>query len=1045
MRYPKNISEKLEASLFRNPTAEYRGIPFWSWNCKLTKEKIDWQLDCFQKMGFGGVDIHPRTGLDTEYLGEEYMELTRYAVERCKEKGLICWLYDDDRFPSGSAGGKATKNIRFCGRYLLLTKQRKGAEDLPVFCGNKKSFEEALEAGAKPGGYFAAAYCISLHDGRLKSYIRIQNEEEAQKLLDAGENVWFAYVKIMEKETWFEDSPYVDTMNPEAVREFIKTVYEAFDRTAGEEFGKGIPAIFTDEPRMGKHSPIFTGESCGDVTIPYTEYLDEQMQKRFGVSPLEIAPEYIWELEDNSRSVRRYQYREAAAECFVSAFMDQIADWCKGHGIAMTGHVLSEETLYAQTFALGDCMRCYRKMDLPGIDILADFREFMTVKQAVSVARQNGREGTVSELYGVTQWDCSFKTYKLQGDWQAALGITIRVPHLSHMSLKGEAKRDWPGSVFFQSPWYEEFPLIENHFARLNTALTRGKPAVKIAVLHPVESMWLYFGPNSETAGIREELDRTFRETVEWLLYGTLDFDFISEALLTGQYHRGSGEDSLLRAGEAGYSAVLVAGLCTIRSTTLEILEDFRKRGGKIIFMGEIPKLTDAKPSEGAKRLAAECTHIPREREMLYRALEEERELEIRKANGCRSDNLFYQMRKDNDCRWLFICHVNERKGAVSLPENYSVWIRGYWKLTAYDTMTGNITAVRSEFRNGKTLYSCELYGEDSILLKLEKSDGSEKRYKEAEKIYKREQVASLERPDMYLRTEPNVLLLDYAEVSADGGEFSEKEEILRADNRLRRRFGFMPREERMNQPWHLQEGEHHRVKARYEIDSEIETGAFLALEQPRSCTVWMNGEKAEMKAEGFYVDPDIPCIRLPGLRRGRNDLVLEMDYHQKSGLENLYVLGDFDVELGGVRAVIREKRKRITIGDITGQGMPFYTGNLDYIFNLQIKEEGVYSIHIPKFCAPLLGAAVDGERKGVIAYAPHRLSLGYLAKGKHVLAIRLFGNRFNGFGTLHNADENFVWYGPDAYRTEGDAWTDCYCIRPSGILCKVGLERIVG
>ena len=29
-------------------------------------------------------------------------------------------------------------------------------------------------------------------------------------------------------------------------------------------------------------------------------------------------------------------------------------------------------------------------------------------------------EGVLSELYGVTSWDCDFRIYKHQGDWQAA-------------------------------------------------------------------------------------------------------------------------------------------------------------------------------------------------------------------------------------------------------------------------------------------------------------------------------------------------------------------------------------------------------------------------------------------------------------------------------------------------------------------------------------------------------------------------------------------------------------------------------------------------
>ena len=33
--YPKNKSAQLDLELFRNPTAEYRGAPFWSWNSRV--------------------------------------------------------------------------------------------------------------------------------------------------------------------------------------------------------------------------------------------------------------------------------------------------------------------------------------------------------------------------------------------------------------------------------------------------------------------------------------------------------------------------------------------------------------------------------------------------------------------------------------------------------------------------------------------------------------------------------------------------------------------------------------------------------------------------------------------------------------------------------------------------------------------------------------------------------------------------------------------------------------------------------------------------
>lgn len=125
-----------------------------------------------------------------------------------------------------------------------------------------------------------------------------------------------------------------------------------------------------------------------------------------------------------------------------------------------------------------------------------------------------------------------FRGHKLQGDWQTALGVTVRVPHLTWTTMAGEAKRDFPASIGYQSPWYKEYPLIENYFARLNKALRRGTPHVRLGVIHPIESYWLYWGPKNQTSGIREEMDENFDKLIKWLLFGTVDFDFISEALL---------------------------------------------------------------------------------------------------------------------------------------------------------------------------------------------------------------------------------------------------------------------------------------------------------------------------------------------------------------------------------------------------------------------------------------------------------------------------------------------------------------------------------
>ena len=108
MLYPQNLNKTLKDELFRCPGSEYRGTPFWAWNGKLEDETLAWQIDMLKKMGLGGFHMHVRTGMDAPYLDESFMGHIRFCVEQAKEKGMLAWLYDEDRWPSGSAGGIVT-------------------------------------------------------------------------------------------------------------------------------------------------------------------------------------------------------------------------------------------------------------------------------------------------------------------------------------------------------------------------------------------------------------------------------------------------------------------------------------------------------------------------------------------------------------------------------------------------------------------------------------------------------------------------------------------------------------------------------------------------------------------------------------------------------------------------------------------------------------------------------------------------------------------------------------------------------------------------
>jgi len=426
MLYKKAKDRQLKESLFRNPTGEYRGTPFWAWNGKLEKETLLEQIEIFKEMGFGGFHIHSRTGLETSYLGDAFMDFVKLCDQKAIEEGMLCWLYDEDRYPSGAAGGMVTQDMHYRARHLLLSRKQ-----YPAFEKDRETFDQFIQQGKKPRGYFLAAYRIVLRDGFLTEYDRVDPSAGREKdpAVQKG-HLWYAYVCLAKEDPWYNGQTYVDVLNPAAIRRFIEVTHQRYWKAVGSEFGKSIPAIFTDEPQVSCKSCMRFAESPRDVTISFTDDLPETYQEAYGENFLDVLPEVFWELPEGKVSLPRYRYHNHLADRFASSYADTLGKWCEDHGIALTGHLMSERTLYSQTLAMGEAMRSYRSFQLPGIDILCDAKEFSTAKQAVSVAHQYGREGVLSELYGVTHWDYDFKGYKLQGDWQAALGITIRVPHL---------------------------------------------------------------------------------------------------------------------------------------------------------------------------------------------------------------------------------------------------------------------------------------------------------------------------------------------------------------------------------------------------------------------------------------------------------------------------------------------------------------------------------------------------------------------------------------------------------------------------------------
>ena len=167
MKYFKhNETASIDNELFKAPTSEYRGAPFWAWNSSLDPDQLREQIDIFKEMGLGGFNMHVRQGLATPYLEKDFMDAVKACCEKAEKEEMYAWAYDEDRWPSGCVGGKLTADKRYRLRYLLMTAEPQTDDTLDT--------EKAKNEGAP---YYLGAFDIKVDEsGVMTSFRRLERD-----------------------------------------------------------------------------------------------------------------------------------------------------------------------------------------------------------------------------------------------------------------------------------------------------------------------------------------------------------------------------------------------------------------------------------------------------------------------------------------------------------------------------------------------------------------------------------------------------------------------------------------------------------------------------------------------------------------------------------------------------------------------------------------------------------------------------------------------------------------------------------------------------
>lgn len=1008
---------------FRNPTSEYRAMPFWSWNGHLDTEELKQQMDSFEQMGYGGFVIHSRIGLSDEYMGPLFMSCVEFCIDYAKQKNMRVFLYDDDRWPSGYGAGETTRdNPSYKARALLIS--RKHHPDGYHLTGRRQT-SRMTENGVIR---LLSAYRVELDEkGFLSEYRRVSGDD--------GEANLFAYEILTDELAWFNNSAYPDLLNPEATSRFLEVSYERYKEGLGERFGSSAEAIFTDEPQHILFHTLKKAFGEEDLILPYSFDMDRRFRTDMGYSILDRLPEVVWNTE-GPVSKTRYDYYRWTTETFADSYSRVLGDWCRQNGILFTGHLLKEESLESLSQCNGDAMIHYRHYDIPGIDILVDRREFQTAKQVQSVKNQYGKKGVICELFGVTNWDFPLRGHLRQANWLMALGTSIRVPHLAWMHMGGEAKRDYPAPLDFHSPWSGRYRIVEDHLARVNLFTSKGKPSVKVAVLNPVESYWAISGPDDQSLERRKRMSENLHKLTDWLLFSQMDFDFISEPLIGDLLHK----DRLgqLHFGRMKYDALVVPETYCIRDTTREFIREFAKRNGKVLM------LDGSEESDGVLSIGFDHDRLLDELEPL-------REIRITTENAKAADNIICHLNREGGDAYLFItaCSLAEDTTMYSSFRKHvedpiiTVSVKGIHSVFICEGETGQIRKIHSSLNDGWTVFSCVFHDNDSMMAFLKERDG-ENPAEEMPPVFS--DPINIKDVKGISLDEDNVLVLDIPHCYMDGVDYGT-EYILRADERFRRTAGYRMRSDAYVQPWVT--GNHnpigHTVRLDYSFLSELD-GIPVDLAFEGDAQIAFNGSTVDCSVHSrTYIDRMIRRVSIGYLRKGMNTISLEIPFGPGTDLEACFLLGEFGVRLEGGKTIVCALPSGIGWQSLTNQGLPFYGGNIDYITEVKLESDGRYCVSLPRFNAPIMDVSVDDGEFLPIVREPFRADLGYLEKGMHTIRFRCYGTRINQFGQIHNTEKSRTYWGPGSWRTTGTGWSYSYQLNDTGILAEPVVRLIQG
>ncbi len=495
------MSKKVDVKKF-----DFRPAPFWFLNHELTDEEIIFQLDKFKEAHVSGAFMHPRAGnYPQTYSSKEWFEKIDFICSEAEKRGLKMWLYDEDPFPSGVAGGRVfLDNPEFRAHRMYCfkaTPDENGKVDLKlgrnvvlgVYAikkenGKSHRIDITESVGTVRGPYFhrstwPSPYYWDMMGKQEFMHMRAEISFSEMAVITTVPEGYEVYAMVAIPVYNSKYGGMADIINPKAVDKFIEYTHAKYKEYSGRYFGSVIPGIFTDEPQV-----------CGGFPHAFSFIVFDEFKKEYGYDIRPHLVDVIEEIDDDSKKYRR-DYRKLMVKLLEKNFYKKLYDWCDKNNIYMTGHLAGEESLNTQVLGGQNFYTTLLKYShIPGVDFLGhnlgDNDHFaLTVggKLVSSVANQSGKPAILCEFAACNPFNYDIKGLERIAFYQLVLGINLLVPHAYHFSLEGFRKFDAGCSFFYQFKDFDKMADFNEMIGKFSKLCAEGKDLSDVLVIMPYD------------------------------------------------------------------------------------------------------------------------------------------------------------------------------------------------------------------------------------------------------------------------------------------------------------------------------------------------------------------------------------------------------------------------------------------------------------------------------------------------------------------------------------------------------------------------------